>query len=148
MIRFLEDEYDVDGKRQWVEITSEWGDIVAFAMGGEQVGERFSDEDPIALYALEGQKLLGPLRFVEEGVKAEWMGKPAGPYESGPFSEPGPQVQMQFLDFEQDAESVTIILKRYNLGDEEHGHNFSYTMPKEDFRTLASAVASMTQYSA
>jgi hypothetical protein len=116
-------------------------------MAGEQVGERFSDEDPIALYPLDGFALLDPLRFVEEGVKAEWMGKPAGPYESGAFSAPGPQVQMQCLDFEQDEASVTIILKRYNLGEEELGHNFSYTMPKEDFKTLASAIASMTQYS-
>lgn len=142
MIHFLNDEFEIDGKPHWIEINSEWGDLVAFAIGGEQVGERFSEEDPIAVYSLDGPALLGPLCFVEDGVKAEWMGLPAGPFqlESGH--------EMQGLDFMQDETSVTMILKRYNVGAEEFGHKFSYTMAKEDFKALASAIASMTQYSA
>lgn len=143
MIHFLTDEFEINGKNHWIEINSEWGDLVAFAIGGEQAGERFSEEDPIAVYYLDGPALLDPLRFVEDGVKANWIGLPAGPFQV----KPGLQVEMQFLDFIQDETSVTMILKRYNIGAEEFGHKFSYTMTKEDFKALASAIASMTQYS-
>lgn len=144
MIHFLNDEFELDGKTHWVEINSVWGDLVTFTICGEQVGERFSEEDPIAVYSIDGPALLGPLCFVEDGVKADWMGLPAGPFEV----ESGLQVEMQFLDFMQDETSVTMILKRYNIGAEEFGHKLSYTMTKEDFKALASAIASMTQYSA
>lgn len=142
MIHFLNDEFEVDGKTHWVEINSVWGDLVTFTICGEQVGERFSEEDPIAVYSLDGPALLDPLRFVEDGVKADWIGLPAGPFQVESNRE------MQFLDFMQDETSVTMILKRYSVGAEELGHEFSYTMTKEDFKALASAIASMTQYSA
>jgi hypothetical protein len=141
MIHFLNDEFEVDGKAHWIEINSAWGDLITFAIGGERTGERFSEEDPIAVYSLDGPALLDPLRFVEDGVKADWIGLPAGPFQAESGSE------MQLLDFMQDETSVTIVLKRYNIGAEEFGHTFSYTMTKEDFKALASAVASMTQYS-
>lgn len=144
MIRFWEDEYEVSGKDQFIEIHSQWGDLVTFAIAGEQVGERFSDEDPIATYAIDGPTLLDPLRFYEEGIKADWMGKPAGPY-SSTFN--GSQTEMRCLDFEQDETTVTITLKRYQVGKEEEGHCFSYVMSRADFHTLAFNLASMVQYS-
>lgn len=143
MIHFLDDEFEINGKNHWIEINSVWGDLVTFTICGEQAGERFSEEDPIAVYSLDGPALLDPLRFVEDGVKADWMGIPAGPFQV----ESGHQVEMQFLDFMQDETSVTMILKRYKIRAEEFGHEFSYTMAKEDFKALASAIASMTQYS-
>lgn len=142
MIHFLNDEFEIDGKTHWVEINSVWGDLVTFTICGEQVGERFSDEDPIAVYSLDGPALLDPLRFIEDGVKADWIGVPAGPFQVESNRE------MQLLDFIQDETSVAMVLKRYNIGSEEFGHKFSYTMAKEDFKALASAIASMTQYSA
>lgn len=145
MIHFLNDEFEVDGKAHWVEINSVWGDLVTFTICGEQVGERFGIGDPIAVYSLDGPALLDPLRFVEDGVKADWMGLPVGPFQVEP--EPGLQVEMQCLDFIQDETSVTMILKRYHVGAEESGHEFSYTMTKEDFKSLASAIASMIEYS-
>lgn len=141
MIHFLNDEFEIDGKTHWVEINSAWGDLVTFAIGGEQVGERFSEKDPIAVYSLDGLALLDPLRFVEDGVKADWIGIPAGPFQVESGSE------MQLLDFMQDETSVTMILKRYSVGAEEFGHEFSYTMTKEGFKAFASAIASMTEYS-
>lgn len=141
MIHFLDDKFEIDGKNHWIEINSAWGDLVTFAIGGEQIGERFSAEDPIAVYSLDGPALLDPLRFVEDGVKADWIGVPAGPFQVESSRE------MQFLDFMQDETSVTMTLKRYSIGAEEFGHEFSYTMTKEDFTTLASTIASMTEYS-
>lgn len=146
MITFWEDEYEVEGKPHWIEIQSEWGDLVLFLIAGEQVGERFSSEDPIATFALDGERLRDPEIFVKEGIKADWMGKPDGPYPLMTFD--GPETVMQCLDFEQDEDSVTIILKRYNVNEEVQGHSFSYTMPKADFKTLASDIAYMTAYSA
>lgn len=148
MITFYETAYVAEGKNFWVEISSEYADYVAFCMGGEQNGERFSDEDPIAMHSIHGERLDDLKRYADDGTKAEWMGTPQGPMTSGPFgAKNSPDTEMQVLDFDKNETSVTISMKRYLLGRENEGHSFSHSISREYFNQMVEEITSLSKYS-
>lgn len=146
MINFVDVETVRNDEVLWVTVQSTWSDLISFVFGKGEAPIDFNDinnKDRYAAFAIEGAMIPDLHRLAKEGVRPEWLGVPAGPWQAVP----GAEKEFGWMDIVDNGNEFAIVIGRYPESKTKgEGVAFDYPLPKEDFLSLTNEMMELHEY--